>query len=190
MCQTSNHHYLQHFARLHQKLVRNCGIPDPSNIHHIEPVVSQYWTKCIIENSILCSIDRRLSLHNGLKNNYDSIFSRSYAIKISICHSKMIPAIRKQFWARINFGVTHCYSVPLIVGEDYDGIGQVVDKLHRFRNRLGCLLGCWQHVHYCRLWYLDFSLWKIPNQHHHRCHQIQNNRNQIGHWPNPNLIFC
>ena len=36
------------------------------------------------------------------------------------------------------FHKTHCYSVPLIVGEDYDGIGQVIGKLHRFRNRLGC----------------------------------------------------
>ena len=57
----------------------------------------------------------------------------------------MIPAMRKQFWATkmiLSFHVTHCYSVPLIVGEDYDGIGQVVDKLHRFRNRLGCLQGC------------------------------------------------
>jgi len=56
----------------------------------------------------------------------------------------MIPAIRKQFWAPkmiSSFYVTHCYSVPLIDGEDYDGIGPVVGKLRRLRNRLGCLQG-------------------------------------------------
>ena len=115
------------------------------------------------------------------------------AIKVSISDPNQAELFLTFTWLmklfiRIFVTKTHWYNVLLIDGEDCNDIGLAIGRLHRLRSRPGCSQEYWQRDHYCRLWCLDYEQWRIPNQHHHHRHQIQNNRTQIGHWPNPNLI--